>query len=70
MIDHAHQGKGYGTAALVQIIDFVTSLPQAEELLLSYVPEEGNPSRFYAKHGFVDTDEVIDGERVMSKRLE
>lgn len=70
MIDHKHQGKGYGTAALEQIIDFVTSLPEAYELLLSYLPEENNPSGFFAKHGFVDTDETMDGERVMRKPLE
>lgn len=69
MIDKAHQGKGYGSQAMLQIIDFVKAQPGAEELTLSYVPGEGCPAPFYAKLGFEETGEWDDDERIMKLTL-
>lgn len=63
MIDKNHQKKGYGKAAVQQIIDFVKTKPNAQKLLLSFVPKEGSPKIFYEKHGFTETGKVDeDGE--------
>ena len=65
MIDKHHQHKGYGAAAMQQVIAHVKGLPNAKELFLSYVPEEGNPLPFYIKCGFVETGEWEGKEKVI-----
>jgi diamine N-acetyltransferase len=62
MIDAAHQGKGYGTAAMALLIDYVRDLPGADELFVSWVPGDGSPAPFYRALGFVETGRVHDGE--------
>lgn len=69
MIDKNYQGQGYGGQALQQIIDFVSEYPEAEELTLSYLPGEGDPSGFFEKYGFVDDDEWIDEEKILTLDL-
>ncbi|NNF68300.1 MAG: GNAT family N-acetyltransferase [Acidimicrobiia bacterium] len=69
MIDHKHQGRGYGRAAMTQAIDYVRTLPNATEMFLSYVPAEGGPRDFYAGLGFVDTGREQDGELEMRLAL-
>lgn len=65
MIDQNHQGKGYGRQAMSQTIRFVRTLPDAQELYLSYLPEEGSPLPFYRKMGFEETGEWEGKEKVM-----
>ena len=62
MIDAGHQGKGFGRAALEQVIERVRGLPNATGLLTSYVPGEGSPGDFYHLMGFVDNGEEEHGE--------
>jgi diamine N-acetyltransferase len=69
MIDGSFQGRGYGRAALGLIVDHVRSLPNARELLVSWVPGDGSPERFYLGLGFVPTGEVDDGEVVARLEL-
>lgn len=69
MIDAQFQGMGFARQAMQQVIDYVLTRPNAETLLLSYVPAEGGPQPFYANLGFVDTGEVDDGENVMKLDL-
>ncbi|MHC4600811.1 MAG: GNAT family N-acetyltransferase [Planctomycetota bacterium] len=69
MIDRDHQGKGYGAKALAKAIEHVRGLPNAKELWVSYVPEEGNPSPLYRKFGFEETGKVIHGEILMRLTL-
>jgi len=69
MIAAGQQRRGLGSAALALLVEHVRILPGARELVTSYVPGDGDPSAFYAKHGFVETDEVEDGERVMKLAL-
>ena len=64
MIDHRHQGNGYGRLAIAMVIDRVRSLPGGTRLVTSYVPGEGSPGAFYHRLGFVDTGEEEDGELV------
>lgn len=65
MIDENFQGKGYGSKALALVIEYVKGLPNSQELILSYVPEKGNPKGFYEKLGFVDTGKMEEGELIM-----
>ncbi len=69
MIDQRYQGLGFGHRAMGQVIDFVRRQPNAETLILSYVRADGGPRDFYARLGFVDTDEEHDGEWVMRLEL-
>jgi len=64
MIDADHQGKGFGRAALAQLIERVRGLPNATSLITSYVPGEGSPGDFYHLMGFVDNGEEEHGELV------
>jgi diamine N-acetyltransferase len=64
MIDHRHQGNGYGRKGLELVIDRIRGLPNAELLKTSYVPGEGSPGDFYHRMGFVDTGEEEEGELV------
>lgn len=69
LIDHRHQGKGYGRAALLQAVDLVRA-EGADELLTSYVLGAGSPAGFYAGLGFVPTGEHnADGEIVLGLPL-
>jgi diamine N-acetyltransferase len=65
MIAEGHQGKGYGSLAMKQVIAHVRDHHGASELLTSYVPGDGNPAPFYYKLGFEETGEVEDGEKVL-----
>ena len=67
MIDGRYQGRGYGRAAIQQLIDHVRTLPNATELLVSYVPQPGGPEPFYRGLGFEPTGEM-DGDEVIARR--
>ena len=69
MIDARYQGRGYGRAALALVLDHVRSLPQARELLVSWVPGPDGPEGFYLGLGFEPTGEVDEGEVVGRLRL-
>ena len=62
MIDHGHQGCGYGTAAMGLVHDYVRTRPGGDRIYLSYVPAEGGPEGFYKGLGYVDTGVVHGGE--------
>jgi diamine N-acetyltransferase len=66
MIDQRYQGRGYGRAAILQVIEHVRALPNATELLVSWVPEPGGPAPFYEGLGFEPTGE-IDGDEVVAR---
>ena len=62
LIDHRHQGKGYGRVVVREIVELVRG-EGATELLTSYVPGEGGPAGFYARLGFVPTGALDPGGR-------
>jgi len=64
LIDGRHQGLGFGSAVLAQVVDLVRA-DGGTELLTSYQPGEGEPWPFYRKFGFELTGEVEDGEPVL-----
>ena len=65
MIDKDHQGNGYGYRGMELVIEHVRNLPGPPEFDLSYVRGDGDPSGFYAKLGFVETNKMIEGEHIM-----
>ena len=64
MIDQNEQGKGYGQAALNEIIRYFRDLG-AERVLLSTEPENERGLHVYHKAGFLDTGCIEDGEAVL-----
>ena len=64
MIAENQQGKGYGRAALEQLIERIKTEPNAQILKLSVVPGEGSAITFYQKLGFVPTGEIDHDELV------
>jgi diamine N-acetyltransferase len=69
MIDHGHQRRGYGAAALALLIAHARTLPGVRRLRTSFVPLPGNASGLYERAGFKQTGEVDDGEHVMELDL-
>jgi diamine N-acetyltransferase len=65
LIDHRHQGQGYGRAAVDAIVDYVLTRPNGTTLLVSAAPGEGSPQPFYLHYGFEKTGEVKWGEELM-----
>lgn len=69
LIDHRHQGKGYGREVVRQVEELVRS-QDGTELLTSHVPGEGGPAGFYARLGFVPTGELDpEGEIILRSTL-
>ena len=64
LIDRRFQRRGYGSATLDKVVEYVRSRG-GTELLTSYHDGEGNPRPFYERYGFVATDRIADGERVL-----
>ncbi|MBZ0290788.1 MAG: GNAT family N-acetyltransferase, partial [Anaerolineae bacterium] len=65
LIDHRHQGKGYGRAAMEAIIQAVREqAPDCREIALSYKPDNTVAERLYLSVGFEKTDEVDDRGQV------
>ena len=69
MVDAKYQGMGFGFKAMALLIAHVKTRPGAVELKTSYAPGEGSPAPFYGKLGFVETGEILEGERVMSLKF-
>lgn len=64
LIDAGHQRRGYGTAALELVVEYVRGRPGALELVTSAVPGEGSPMPFYERCGFHPTGRMHDREHV------
>jgi diamine N-acetyltransferase len=65
MVDRDYQGKGYGTAAMSEVIRRLESQSGIVQLLLSVVPENKAAEEFYTRLGFEKTDRMVDDEQVM-----
>lgn len=65
MIGAEHQGRGYGRAAVLALIDRVKKLPDSRGLSTSFVPGDGGPGPFYERLGFKPTGEEEGGETVV-----
>lgn len=67
MIDERYQGNGYGKIAVKLVIDFVKTCPcgKANEIWLSYEPENDVARNLYAQCGFKETGKK-DGEELIA----
>jgi diamine N-acetyltransferase len=54
MIDHTYQGRGYGRAAMQQMIARLAARHGCDEILISYRPENDAARQLYASLGFVE----------------
>ncbi len=66
MIGADFQGKGYGRAAMQALIERMQALPDCQEIVLSYEPENAVAERLYESLGFRKTGEIFEGEVVSS----
>jgi diamine N-acetyltransferase len=64
LIDQRFQRRGYGTATIDAIVDYVRSRG-GTELLTSYTEGEGGPQPFYEQYGFVPNGRIVEGEPVL-----
>ncbi len=69
MIDRAHQGKGYGRAAMEAVIELMAERVGCEEIVTSFVPSNAVAAGLYASLGFLPTGEIEDGEPLVRLRL-
>ncbi len=65
MVDEKHQGKGYGRAATLEVIEQMGKIEDCREIYLSFVPENTGAERLYKSVGFQRTGEISEGEIVM-----
>ncbi len=71
LIDHRHQRRGYGTAALDLVVEYFRGRPGVEVLTTSAGQGEGSPIAFYERYGFRRTgDMVFDDEVLLRLRLQ
>jgi len=64
MIGKDHQGKGYGKAAMAEVLAYLRAMPQGEakSVYLSYDKENVTARKLYESFGFVETGEVQEDE--------
>jgi len=70
LIDAQHQRRGYGTAVLDEIVEYLRGRPDGVTLWTSAVQGEGTPQPFYERYGFVHTGDTVNGEVVLRLDLE
>jgi len=67
MIDEKYQGKGYGKAATLEVIERMKQIEDCRELYLSFVPENTNAERLYETIGFVRTGEINESSEIVMR---
>ena len=69
LIDARFQRRGYGRAALDQVVAYLCTKPDAKQLITSVVPGDGSPLDFYLRYGFEATGQMFDREQVLQLPL-
>lgn len=64
LVDAAHQGRGYGRAAVREALAEMADRASEAGFALSYDPDNSVARGLYASLGFVETGEVDEGEVV------
>ena len=62
MIDHKHQGKGYGREALIKVIDEMKKVEDCNEIYLSFDPDNKRGQKLYESLGFEGTGRLLGDE--------
>ena len=69
MIDRAHQGQGYGKAALREVLGEIQGLGHIRHVSICYAPENEAARRLYRAAGFVEEGLDEDGEMIADLAL-
>lgn len=67
MVDARFQGKGYGRAATLEVIEKMRRIEDCKEIYLSCVPENTNAERLYKSIGFERTGEINEGGEIVMR---
>jgi diamine N-acetyltransferase len=70
MIDARYQGRGYGRAAMLELLSKLKQSPDSKGIKISYEPENKVAERLYAQLGFRPTGEIKHGEIVAQLQVE
>jgi diamine N-acetyltransferase len=70
MIDEKFQGKGFGKAAALAVIEKMKQIEDCREIYLNFVPENKGAEALYKSIGFELTGELNEGEIVMRYLIE
>ncbi|MFJ8260621.1 GNAT family N-acetyltransferase [Rummeliibacillus sp. NPDC094406] len=70
MIDYNYQQRGYGTQALLKVIDEMKSWNDCNEIFLSFESNNIVAKKLYEKIGFKDTGKIVEGEILYKLILE
>jgi diamine N-acetyltransferase len=62
MIDVDYQGKGYGKAALKELVKMISRLPDSNEIYAGYKPWNNVAAGLFGELGFERTGEMLSGE--------
>ena len=69
MIDRAHQGRGYGKAALREVLDEIIGLGHISHVSICYEPRNAAARQLYRAAGFVEEGLDEDGEMIADLAL-
>lgn len=69
MIDRAHQGRGYGKAALREVLDEIMGLGHISHVSICYEPGNEAARHLYRAAGFVEEGLDEDGEMIADLAL-
>ena len=69
LIHEPCQRRGYGTATLDAVVDYLAGRPGADVLYTSCAEGPGSPCPFYLRYGFRDTGRVMSQENVLALEL-
>ena len=69
LIDEPFQGRGYGAATIIAVVDYLGTRPGADVLYTSCADGPGSPRGFYLRYGFTDTGRIMWGENVLALDL-
>jgi len=65
MVDEAHQGQGYGRAAMQQIVDRLAGRSDCDEILVCYKPANNTARQLYASLGFAEQE--VSEDKVLAR---
>jgi len=68
MVGQQYQGRGYGRAAMEEIIRRLKAEPDCQEIFTSYEPDNDVAAKLYRSLRFEDTGRIEDGELVVRLR--
>lgn len=69
MIAADQQRKGYGTQAIAHLLKIARQHPDVNAAYISFLPDNDIARQVYARAGFQDTGEIVDGEIVYKIEL-